>query len=64
MIDKNHLCSVNNYCKTSHTMTVRGKPEASSLGIYTKYLKCIEEAFFEIERINPDFMYNKWLTKE
>lgn len=64
MIDKNHLSTVNNYCKTVHTMTERGKAKASFDVVYFAYLNCLEGDLFKIDKINPQFMYNKWLTKE
>lgn len=64
MIEKNHLCGINNYCKCSHTMTMRVNSKTSAKGMYRLYLNCLEGNCFENDKFNPNFMYNKWLIKE
>ena len=64
MLNKDCLLSVNNYCKTFHTMkekALKGRViKASNL----KLTCCFNNECFVVYTIKPNFNYNKWLVKE
>ena len=61
MIVKYNLLKGNNYCVTSHKMTMENK---NNFYFNTKFLKCLQEDLFVTKRNSPNFKYDKWLTRE